>query len=318
MKITVGICTWNRARLLDLTLGRMISMRVPGGVSWELLVVNNNSTDDTEKVLKSYKDRLPLRTLFEATPGKSYALNRAVDEARGDLIIWTDDDVLVDSDWLAAYATAVDRWPTASFFGGPIEPCFDGEPPGWLRQVFPKVAVAFAALNLGKEPCELTHKGLPFGANLAIRTEVQRRSLYDLHLGPRPNSSMRGEETAMLQAIVRDGLSGRWVPDARVEHFIPRARQTKLYLRKYYYGQGLYYARTKEKTETVSLFGYPRWLVRQVLQLELKYQICRHLCAPDVWIDDLILASTAWGDLERRCTDRERSLEGVVENLFRF
>ena len=102
MKVTVGICTWNRAKLLDLSLGRMISMRVPDGVTWELLVVNNNSTDDTEKVLASYEDRLPLRTFFEAAPGKSNALNRAVGEAQGDLIIWTDDDVLVDSGWLAA------------------------------------------------------------------------------------------------------------------------------------------------------------------------------------------------------------------------
>lgn len=319
MKVTVGICTWNRAKLLDIALARMISLRVPDGVTWELLVVNNNSTDDTEKVLASYEDRLPLRTFFEAAPGKSNALNRAVGEARGNLIIWTDDDVLVDSGWLAAYAAAADRWPDAAFFGGPIEPWFDGEPPAWLKQVYPKVEVAFATRELGKEPRLLTGEGpLPFGANLAIRAAVQRRYLYDRNLGPRPNSELRGEEMAVIRAMARDGLRGRWVPDARVKHFVPRERQTMLYLRKYHHGHGLYCARQGGQPGTASVFGFPRWAVAKVLQCELKYQVRRRLCAPDVWIDDVIEASRLWGLLEGSCAGRKQNLVGSVRSLLRF
>lgn len=297
----------------------MISLRIPSGVTWELLVVNNNSTDDTEKVLESYEDRLPVRALFEATPGKSNALNRAILEAQGDLIIWTDDDVLVDSDWLAAYAAAADRWPDAAFFGGPIEPWFDGEPPAWLRQAYPMVQTAFASRDLGKEPCVLTEGGpLPYGANLAIRTSVQRHYFYDQDLGPRPDSGLRGEEIAVLKAMMCDGLEGRWVPDARVQHFIPRERLTLLYLRKYYHGQGVCSARTAEKTETASLFGYPRWLVALGLRCEFKYRMHRLLCSPDVWITDLVQASTLWGLLEGSCTDPKRSLDGTVRTLLRF
>ncbi len=319
MKVTVGICTWNRAKLLDLSLGRMISMRVPDGVTWELLVVNNNSTDDTARVLASYEDRLPLRTFFEAAPGKSNALNRAVGEAQGDLIIWTDDDVLVDSGWLAAHAAAADRWPGAAFFGGPIEPWFDGEPPAWLRQVYPKVEVAFATRDLGKEPHLLTGDGpLPFGANLAIRTAVQRRYLYDHNLGPRPGSELRGEEIAVLRTMVGEGLEGRWVPDARVKHFVPRERQTMLYLRRYFHGHGLYCAQEGGNPGTASLFGFPRWAVAKVLQCELKYQVQRRLCAPEGWIDDVIEASRLWGLLEGSCEGRKQNLVSSIKSFLRF
>jgi glucosyl-dolichyl phosphate glucuronosyltransferase len=299
MKITVGICTWNRANLLNQTLSRMISLRIPYGVMWELLVVNNNSTDHTESVLKDYVDRLPLRRLFEASPGKSNALNLAVREAQGDLIVWTDDDVLVDPDWLAAYATAAAEWPEAAFFGGPIEPWFDGEPPEWLKQTFSKIETAYAALNLGPQPRLLAEEKLPFGANLAIRTVVQQKYQYNPKLGPMPNSSLRGEETSMLQQMVHDGLEGRWIPTAKVRHFVPRERQKVPYLRQYYHGLGLYMAQaTAGKDKAAVLFGYPRWLIKRVIISELRYQIYKTVRPPEKWIEDLIEASVLRGLLE--------------------
>ncbi|MFZ0927660.1 MAG: glycosyltransferase [Syntrophobacteraceae bacterium] len=317
MKITVAICTWNRAKLLDSTLGRMVSLLIPKGVTWELLVVNNNSTDETGIVLASYAGRLPLRTVFEAIPGISSARNRAACEARGDLIVWTDDDVLVDSDWMAAYAAAAAQWPGAAFFGGPIEPWFEGEPPAWLLQIYPKVQDAFAARELGKDPLLFTDVVLPYGANYAIRAEVQRRYSYDRDLGRRPDSAIGGEESAVMEAIIRDGLEGRWVPDARVKHFIPLKRQTMLYLRQYFHGAGLNWTLSK-KPKWPLLFGYPRWAVVQVLQSELKYQMLRHMCAPKVWIDDLVLASMLWGYLEGDRTVRKQNLFRSVRLLLRF
>src|SRR5512134_131488 len=103
MDLTVAICTWNRGELLRKTLEQMTELVVPPGVTWELLVVNNNSTDHTDAVAAGFRRRLPLRYLVEPTPGKSNACNLAVREARGDYILWTDDDVLVSPQWLAAY-----------------------------------------------------------------------------------------------------------------------------------------------------------------------------------------------------------------------
>src|SRR5262249_5404549 len=114
MHATVAVCTWNRAALLDRTLEQFTRLRVPAGLQWELLVVNNNCTDDTDQVLGRYRDRLPLSPLFEPRQGLSHARNCAVQAAAGDLIVWTDDDVLVDPDWLGCHVAAAQRWPEAA------------------------------------------------------------------------------------------------------------------------------------------------------------------------------------------------------------
>ena len=295
MRITVAICTWNRAKLLQQTLAKMVSLHIPRGVTWDLLVVNNNSTDHTESVLTSYLDKLPLSSVFEPSPGQSYARNRAVHAAQGDLIIWTDDDVLVDSDWLAAYVDAADQWPTAAFFGGPIEPWFEGEAPPWLEQIYSRVENAFAARNLGEDPRLLTEGKFPFGANMAIRTKVQRRYLFDPKLGLRPGSRIVGDETAVFEEMTRDGLDGRWVPKAKVRHFIPKGRQTIKYLRSYYHGYGQLCAVKENQKEGGRLFGRPRWMWRKAIESEMLFWLKRYCFKPEFWIDDLIQASTCWG-----------------------
>jgi glycosyltransferase involved in cell wall biosynthesis len=295
--ITVAICTWNRANLLNQTLSRMSSVHIPNGVIWELLVVNNNSTDHTESVLTSYADKLPLRRVFEATPGLSHARNHAVREAQGDLIIWTDDDVLVGLDWLAAYVDAANLWPKAAFFGGPIEPWFEGEPPRWLEQIYSRIENAFAARNLGQEPRLLAEGKFPFGANMAMRTNVQRRYLFDPRLGLRPESRIVGEESAVFEQMTRDGLEGRWVPGAKVQHFIPKARQTIKYLRSYYRGFGQFSALKVNQEGGGRLFGRPRWVWRKAIEGELLFWLKRYCLQPESWIDNLIQANTCWGIL---------------------
>lgn len=299
MQFTVAICTWNRSRLLDQTLAEMRGLIVPPGVEWELLVVNNNCTDDTDAVLAKYAGQLPIRRLFEERPGQCQARNRALDEARGDVILWTDDDVLVDPCWLSAYARAVQEQPEIGFFGGPIRPWFEQDPPAWLQAVWPVVQSAYATRDLGEAPCDFEMRRLPFGANFAVRTELQRRYRYDPNVGLRPGSTLRGDEIGVLRGMLRDGICGRWVPDAPVRHYIPAMRQTTAYLRGYFFGQGQYRAIESKDSEVVSpkLFGRPRWLWRSAVQNEFSYRIRRCLSSPEKWINALIESSIAWGQL---------------------
>ncbi len=106
MSTTIAICTYNRSSLLDKTFAQLRHLDVAGCGEWEILVVNNNCSDDTDAVIQRHSDVLPLRRLSEPRPGKSYAANLAVQEARGDVILWIDDDVLVDPGWLGAYVRA--------------------------------------------------------------------------------------------------------------------------------------------------------------------------------------------------------------------
>ena len=208
-----------------------------------MLIVNNNCTDQTSDVVAEFLPELPVREIIEPTPGKSHALNTGAQAARGRIIIWTDDDVLVRPDWLTAYHEAFTKYPESQFWGGPVEPWFEEPPPAWLNASWPVVQHAYAVIDYTDEEIPISEKTLPFGVNWAIRRETQLAYLYDPRLGPRPASTLRGEETTLVRQLLANGVSGRWIPNARMQHFIPQDRMTYRYLRGFYYGQGEGFAR---------------------------------------------------------------------------
>jgi glycosyltransferase involved in cell wall biosynthesis len=274
----------------------MTRLSIPDGISFELLVVNNNSIDMTEEVVKSFCRSLPIRYLFEPEPGKSHACNCAVRHARGEYIVWTDDDVLVDQNWLASYAGAFVQYPDAVFFGGPIIPVFEGTPPAWLAKILPQIPSAFGKRDLGSESFAFTSKGLlPWGANYAVRTREQLKHPFDPSLGPRGSKRIVAEEITMLSGMLDAGLSGRWVPDARVRHYIPKALQTTHFLRKFYSALGEEKGRRLHDETSTKLFGAPRYLWKEAVTFEIKYHLHRYLCDPSIWIEYLKLSANAFG-----------------------
>src|SRR5262245_45029284 len=120
--VTIIICTYNRSAALRTCLESLCrgdALRLAGT---EILLVDNNSPDDTPEVAKSFGDRLPLRYLCEPRQGKTFALNRGVAEARGDLLLFTDDDVELNERWVKEYRAAASRHPEAGWFGGRVFP----------------------------------------------------------------------------------------------------------------------------------------------------------------------------------------------------
>src|SRR5262245_10374780 len=98
----------------------------------EVLIIDNNSTDLTADITKSFARELPIRRVMERSQGLSHARNRAIAEFEGDTLLFTDDDVSLDADWLSSYALAASKFPTAGFFGGRILPRWDKKPPEWF------------------------------------------------------------------------------------------------------------------------------------------------------------------------------------------
>jgi glucosyl-dolichyl phosphate glucuronosyltransferase len=304
--ITVAICTWNRAHLLQQTLEQMTRLAaLPAGVSWELIVVDNACTDRTVDVLESFMGRLPLRRVFEPKPGHSNARNAGIAEARGGHIVWTDDDVLVDSEWLTAYARAFARYPDVAFFGGPIAAWFDAPPARWLTAVLPQVGGAFAVREFDAGDEAITTGFLPFGANMAFRTSVLRATGFDPRLGRVRAGMLGGDETTVMDHLLGLGETGRWVPGAAVRHYIPPERQTIGYLRRFYSGVAATRAiMPNDGREDRMLFGRPRWAWRAAIQNEITYRVHRLTSPPEIWIEDLKRASTVWGILRyHRSTD---------------
>lgn len=245
--VTVVICTRNRAAQLRNVLESAAAMDVPAGLRWELVLVDNGSSDNTTEVALSFQPGLPIRVVREDAAGLSHARNRGVAEARGKYICWTDDDVLIDRNWLAAYAAAFAQYPEAAVFGGEISPVLEAPTPAWFARFSNQwpLTTLLARRRYGDQamPLSFAKEVVPWGANFAVRTAEQRTVSYDPGLGVSPLQKRVGEEAEAVFQIMKLGATGWWVPDARVRHIIPVKRQTWRYVYEYYlaYGETIAY-----------------------------------------------------------------------------
>jgi glycosyltransferase involved in cell wall biosynthesis len=237
--VSVLVCTWNRVRTLERTLLALGDLDVPSGLRWELVLVDNGSTDATERVATEAARRLPLRYLQEPRQGLSHARNAGLSVARGRLLLWTDDDVIPASRWLAAHAEAAANHAEAAFLGGPIRPLFEMPPPRWLESNLATFGTAFAMRDLGPDDRWITEpQEVPFGANMAVRRDALAELRFDPALGRRGESLLSGEETAIFRRLLAQGARGRWVAAAEVRHAIPAERMSERYLADYFYWVG--------------------------------------------------------------------------------
>ena len=293
MLITVAICTFNRAESLRRTLESLAAMHKVERLNWEIVVVNNNSNDHTDAVIEAFSARLPIRREFEPKPGASHARNRAVEIGRGDYFLWTDDDVVVHPDWLAAYIEAFRAHPEAAVFGGPITPRYEPPVQKWVLQSEALLGAPYCIRNLTdeKKPLAVSGNRLPLGANFAVRGAEQRAFQYNPELGPGPGTQRRGEEHDVIERILRSGAIGYAVPGARVEHCIGRERQTVEYLVKYFEGAGeqdAFLQRQNPDNNVPSMwFGAPRWLWRGLIEGWLLYRFHRPISPGAVWVRHL-------------------------------
>jgi glycosyltransferase involved in cell wall biosynthesis len=261
--VSVIICTWNRADLLRQTLLHFRRLIVPANISWELVIVNNRCTDHTDRVVNEFTAQLPIRLLHEDRAGKSFAANFAIEQSRGDLLLWTDDDALVDPHWLSQYLRCMQDYPTAMYFGGPVEPWFSESPPTWLTRNFEDISCAFATRRIGQDTRPINVDEYPYGVNMAMRREALAGETFDVRVGPSLDSHVRGEDVLLIDRFKERGLLGIWAANARVEHYIPRERLTMKYVWSFYYGQGRTAARLGTPTKVPYLFGLPRWTIKK-------------------------------------------------------
>jgi hypothetical protein len=226
----------------------------------------------------------------------SYARNKAIELLSGDLVIWIDDDVRVSRGWLRSYEEALLQWPDASIFGGPILPEFEGHPPEWLAKNWERCSSAFAARRVPEDDSRISLDYLPYGANFAVVTRVQRQFLFDVRLGRRPDAPWFGEEELeVLQAILASGRKGHWVRSAKVSHLMPPERQTIAYLRAYYESHGRQSGRRSRELKSYSSPGsYLRdlWIA---ISSEARFRAFRAFAPPTKWLSGLEQAAFARG-----------------------
>jgi glucosyl-dolichyl phosphate glucuronosyltransferase len=274
---TILIATYNRATLLDRTLASLRALRVAPGCTWEVIVVDNNSTDDTRAVVERHAQGFPvtLKYVFEANQGRSSALNTGIAAAAGTVIATTDDDVLVDAGWLNAACDALLRPadPAVAYAGGPVAPLWETPPPPWLDLTRGDLWGTIAIQDHGDRPFEYeAAQRVPLGANMAAhRSLFDAIGMFRADLGRTSGKRVLGQEVPDLLARARAaGLRGMYLPSMRVQHHVPSRRLTRAYFRRWWYGKGVSRAvleRDRPITElgiplraTPHVFGIPRYM----------------------------------------------------------
>jgi glycosyltransferase involved in cell wall biosynthesis len=221
-----------------MTLESLRSLIVPANHEWELLVVNNNSSDATDEVISAFQGLLPLRRIFQSEVGLSRARNTGVREATGELVLFTDDDVLVGPNWMKAYLDALKLWPEAGYFGGMIQTWFGVGVPNWVKRNQADLAGMLCSLNIGPVGREFAPAEFPYGLNMAICRETLRLASFDESVGRKGHEQLRGSEYSFFRSLKRLGVPGVWVPAAQVHHYIPECRASFKYLWSFYRGIG--------------------------------------------------------------------------------
>ncbi len=238
MITTVILCTYNRCRSLAKALASATALRLPEPGQWEVLVVDNNSNDQTCAVVEDFCQRYPgrFRYLFEPQQGKSHALNAGIREARGAILAFMDDDVTVDPMWLQNLTAHLQsgEWVGA---GGRILPQHSFVSPPWLSIQEPRALAPFALFDLGPDAGELTEP--PFGTNMAFRREAfVQYGVFRPDLGPQPGNVTRSEDSEFAHRLLGAGERLRYEPSAVVYHDIPERRVQKQYFLDWWCDKG--------------------------------------------------------------------------------
>jgi glycosyltransferase involved in cell wall biosynthesis len=289
IRLSVVICTYNRAHSLRQTLQSLESLDVEG-LDGEIILVDNNSKDDTRAAIESFLPRAPLpaQYVFEGQQGLSHARNAGIDRASGDVVVFSDDDVLVDRRWLREIATAFAlEKPTA--VGGKILPKWQVPPPDWLG---PRLHGFLALLDHGDEPIRMDEPRL-WGANLAIRRDVFRTMRFHTGLDRVGNKLYSGGDTAFIQLLIDRGERVVYWPRAVVHHNIPAERLTKAYFRKWHWDAGSMAARLMPRRVARTLLGIPYHFYRSTMTDIATWSRCALKRDDDAFLSELRLIRTA-------------------------
>lgn len=284
--------------MLDRALQSLVECKKPGSeIRWEVLVVDNASSDSTCSVANSFGSDLPVRLVHEEKLGLSNARNRAVREARGEWMLWTDDDVRVSNGWLVEYANAIHRHPDASVLGGPIEVLLEGSPPPWLDKGMRWILDAYAGRSDTDFSGAFHARGpKPYGANFALRRSAARQFPFDPQLGRHPlRPTAGGEELAVIAAVLANNGKGWWVPGAGVTHHIDSARQSIDYVRSYYVDAGRLSATRGRELRLASRLALLTNSLLRACANELQYRALSVLGERDHCVRRLRDAAWHWG-----------------------
>jgi glycosyltransferase involved in cell wall biosynthesis len=286
--ISVVVCTYNRCDLLAKTLETLAASKLPLSIKWDVVVVDNNSTDETRKVVESFCNLYPrFRYAFEPRQGLSYARNTGIAQSRGEIVAFVDDDERVELDWLWNLTSPLcdGKWAGA---GGRIMAAWPRSLPDWLADDDPNNIGPFGTLDLGEEAGDLGRP--PYGGNMAYTREMfERYGNFRTDLGRSSNNLQGREEIEFANRLLGAGEHLWYAPQAVVHHKVLEHRMERPSVLQWWYWYG-----RSEITDLGlpatrwSILGIPIAFFRRLLRWSLQALFSmsparRFYCQRNVW-----------------------------------
>ena len=239
-KLSIVVATYNRAQSLLRTLHSVVGQTAPAE-KWECVVVNNNSTDNTEALFAEFAAANPtfdLKMVTETKQGLSNARNCGIAASKGEYIAIVDDDETLEDTFAESYIEFFDAFPAAMAAGGAVKACYESARPRWMSH-FTEQMIA-NPLDLDIAVTIFPNSRVPAGGNMAFRREVfDRVGLFNPKLGRNGQSLVGGEENDLFARLRREGELLYFVPNAAIYHHIPDSKLTDDYFDRLSYNVGL-------------------------------------------------------------------------------
>ncbi len=262
--LTVIICTYNREKYIPNLLESIVNNTL-SRQQYEILLVDNNSTDHTRSVCETFAQAHPdvkFRYVFEAEQGLSAARNRGIREARGEWIVYVDDDALVDAHYLQDYVDCFTQQPNVMAAGGPIDPLYETSEPAWMSPYTKALLTAW--MDYGNVQRHYPKGRYPGGGNAAYRKCVfEQVGLFNTALGRKGNALSASEEKDIFDKMHALGMEVVYLPKPVLHHIIPQAKLEKPYFDRLTYQIG---CSERKRTLDISPWKYTKRLLSECIK----------------------------------------------------
>ena len=262
--ISIIICTYNREKYIGPLLESIAKNDYPKN-DYEILLVDNNCTDNTRAVCDAFAKQhvdVAFRYVVEPEQGLSAARNKGIKESKGDIIIYVDDDALVDSNYISSYADHFANNPNTMAAGGPIEPLYETEEPKWMSPYTKALLTAW--MNYGPKVCEYPQGRYPGGGNAAYRKEIFNKvGLFNTELGRKGTALLASEEKDIFDKMHTLGMTVLYLPTPVLHHIIPQTKLEQPYFDRLTHQIGI---SERARTKAISQKKYFERLMSEVIK----------------------------------------------------
>ena len=272
MKFSVVICTYNREKYIYNALRSIACQDFPVG-DYEILLINNNSTDHTKELCQQFQSDYPavdFRYFEEVNQGLSYARNRGVKEGRGEVLIFVDDDATVFDGYLSAIASFFAEHPSVLACGGPIQPVYEVDKPKWLSCYTEQLLGG--ALYEGNKLKLFRNGKYPGGGNSAFRKAIfEKYGLFNVELGRKGTGLIGAEEKDLYDRLTKGNEQFYYLPQMGIYHYIPEQKLSKAYFNELTYSIG---KSERIRTKSVSGKAYGKRLFAECIKWAASILLC--------------------------------------------